>query len=105
MLLAVVVVVVDVYLARLSGNVGLSGGVSPPWLPPTTICCNECFFVTLLKGAPSLRGPRGDADVMPLFVLASIAAVEPADADGTIPIVGVASIDACTQPTNRNQIR
>lgn len=94
--------VVDVYLARLSGNVGLSGGVSPPWLPPpTTICCNECFLVTPLKGAPSLRGPRGDADVMPLFVLASIAAVEPAEADGTIPIVGVASMDACTQPAER----
>jgi len=82
------------YLKRRCGKVGLSGGVSPPAPPPppTTICCSECFLVTLLKGAPSFRGPRGEAEAIP--VAASMAAVDPAEADGAIPIMGPESIEA-----------
>lgn len=76
-----------------NGNVGLSGGVV--WLP----VCRR--FGPLLNVEPNFRAPLGEFAAF----IASIAAVDDADAEGIIP-KGIsfifASIEAWTQPEKKN---
>lgn len=84
------------YLNLRNGNVGLSGGVVA-WLP----VCKR--FGPLLNVEPNFRAPLGEFEEF----IASIAAVEEAEADGIMP-KGIsfifASIEACTQPVKENTI-
>lgn len=55
----------------------------------------------VLERCSQLPGAAGQADAIP--AAASMAAVDPAEAEGASPIMGAESMEACTQPARRLQ--